>query len=142
MLRAMVGLIIIAQGLPYLIESSHPRAVTLVAGTLAVTSGICLIFGFLTPVAVVLVVLGSLGFALSTLTVSDLALFEGELVVVNVIVISIAIALLGPGAFSLDARMFGRREISIPITAHRTKISRTSTDMEESADIITRVKPS
>lgn len=142
MLRAMVGLIIIAQGLPYLIDWSAPRTGTLVAGTLAVTSGICLVFGFLTPVAVVLVVIGSLGFALSNFAVSDFVLFEGELVIVNVIVISVAIALLGPGAFSLDARMFGRREISIPITAHRTKISRTLTDMDESADIITRVKPS
>lgn len=142
MLRAMVGLIIIAQGLPYLIDWSVPRTVTLVAGTLAVTSGVCLIFGFLTPIAVVLVVIGSLGLAFSNFAVSEFALFESGLVIVNVMVISIAIALLGPGAFSLDARMFGRREISIPITAHRTKISRTSTDMEESADIITRVKPS
>jgi uncharacterized membrane protein YphA (DoxX/SURF4 family) len=29
-------------------------------------------------------------------------------------VISIALVLLGPGAFSLDARLFGRREIIIP----------------------------
>ncbi len=30
------------------------------------------------------------------------------------VVISISIILLGPGAFSLDARLFGRREIIIP----------------------------
>jgi hypothetical protein len=29
-------------------------------------------------------------------------------------VMSIAITLLGPGAFSLDAHLFGRREIIIP----------------------------
>ena len=34
----------------------------------------------------------------------------------NVIVLTTAIALLGPGAFSIDARMFGRREILIPHT--------------------------
>ena len=126
----MVGLILIAQGLPYLIDWSHLRGVTLAAGTLAVASGSCLLFGFLTPIAVIFVVIGSLGFALSTLAVPVLDLFESDLVIVNVIVISIAIALLGPGAFSLDARMFGRREIPIPITAHRTKVSRSPADRE------------
>jgi hypothetical protein len=28
---------------------------------------------------------------------------------------SLALVLLGPGAFSLDARLFGRREIIIPV---------------------------
>src|SRR5688500_7430569 len=92
LLRAMVGLILIAQGLPYLIDGSHPWGVTLAAGALAVASGFCLLFGFLTPIAVILVVIGSLGFAFSTLAVPVLV-FESDLVIVNVIVISIAIAL-------------------------------------------------
>ena len=33
------------------------------------------------------------------------------------IVMATAIVLLGPGAFSLDARLFGRREIVIPLAA-------------------------
>jgi uncharacterized membrane protein YphA (DoxX/SURF4 family) len=32
----------------------------------------------------------------------------------NLAAISAALVLLGPGAFSLDARLFGRREIIIP----------------------------
>jgi hypothetical protein len=32
-----------------------------------------------------------------------------------------AIACLGPGAFSVDARLFGRREILIPRELHRAK---------------------
>jgi hypothetical protein len=32
----------------------------------------------------------------------------------NLAAISAALVLLGPGAFSLDARLFGRREITIP----------------------------
>jgi uncharacterized membrane protein YphA (DoxX/SURF4 family) len=32
----------------------------------------------------------------------------------NMAAISAALILLGPGAFSLDARLFGRREIIIP----------------------------
>ena len=36
------------------------------------------------------------------------------LAVFNLAAISAALILLGPGAFSLDARLFGRREIIIP----------------------------
>ena len=36
------------------------------------------------------------------------------LAALNLAAISAALVLLGPGAFSLDARLFGRREIIIP----------------------------
>ena len=32
----------------------------------------------------------------------------------NLAIVSVALVLLGPGALSLDARLFGRREIIIP----------------------------
>jgi uncharacterized membrane protein YphA (DoxX/SURF4 family) len=82
---------------------------------------VLLLSGFLTPIASVLVVLVGLGFVLLSFALPALALFEDKLVVINVIVISGAIALLGPGAFSVDARMFGRREISIPQASRPTK---------------------
>jgi len=112
---------LIAQGLAYLQGGSNSRAVTLAAGALAVASGFCLVSGFLTPIAGVLVVIVSLGFAFTSFAVPDPDLFDGKLVIVNVVIISIAIALLGPGAFSLDARMFGRREIPIPHASRSTK---------------------
>jgi hypothetical protein len=39
---------------------------------------------------------------------------------VCVMAVSTAIALLGPGAFSLDARLFGQREIIIPDRAPKS----------------------
>jgi hypothetical protein len=42
--------------------------------------------------------------------------FKPGQTVLNVIVEAAVIGLLGPGAFSIDARMFGRREILIPHT--------------------------
>jgi hypothetical protein len=38
----------------------------------------------------------------------------GPLAAFNLAAISAALVLLGPGAFSIDARLFGRREIIIP----------------------------
>ena len=112
---------LIAHGLTYLKDWSNPAPVTLAAGSLALASGLCLLSGFLTPFAGGLVVLGGLGFAFSSFALPEPDLFDSKLVIVNLIVISVAIALLGPGAFSLDALMFGRREISIPLSPHSQK---------------------
>jgi len=70
--------------------------------------------GLMTPLVAVLVAAGGIGVALSWLPLPSETLFDGYLAITNLVVLSIAIALLGPGAFSLDARMFGRREIIIP----------------------------
>ena len=88
------------------------RAVESVAGwsivVLLLASAACLLVGFVTPVAAVLIGFTSLALAISTTPypVQDL----------EVVVLAVVIALLGPGAFSIDARMFGRREILIPVT--------------------------
>ena len=47
------------------------------------------------------------------------------LAALNLAAISAALVLLGPGAFSVDARLFGRREIIIPEgRVHRVDDSR------------------
>ena len=84
------------------------------AGLLAMAAGALLAIGFLTPCAGALVVLGCAVLTqpwLRVLTLEDAperraALFVG--------VVAAALLPLGPGAFSLDARLFGRREIVIP----------------------------
>jgi hypothetical protein len=57
----------------------------------------------MTPVTAILIELVSITFAFSSLAQ-----------VIDLVVLLTVIALLGPGAFSIDARMFGRREILIP----------------------------
>ena len=52
--------------------------------------------------------------ALSWFVAPARSLFADNLMAMNAILMSISILLLGPGAFSLDARLFGRREIIIP----------------------------
>ena len=74
----------------------------------------CLLIGFLTPIAAVIIGLGA---------IASLALLDPSNAVVGLIVLAAAIALLGPGAFSVDARVFGRREIMIPSATRSSKIN-------------------
>jgi uncharacterized membrane protein YphA (DoxX/SURF4 family) len=49
-----------------------------------------------------------------------LELFEAKLTTALATVIVVALVCLGPGAFSLDARLFGRREIIIPSSSPKS----------------------
>ena len=81
---------------------------------LTFASGALMLAGLMTLFVALLVAAGAIGVALSWIPSPGQDLFASYPAVINLIVLSIAIAFLGPGAFSLDARMFGRREITIP----------------------------
>jgi uncharacterized membrane protein YphA (DoxX/SURF4 family) len=83
-------------------------------GLLGLAAGGSLLAGFLTPVAGVIVALGALGAALSVLPPPASNLLDAKLSLIFAGIITVAIVFLGPGAFSMDARLFGRREIIIP----------------------------
>jgi len=87
---------------------------TWAVGAVAGLSGSLLLIGLMTPVAGALAALDIAGIALGWLP-SPLAhrLGLGGNAVLPAIV-AMAVALLGPGAISVDAALFGRREITIP----------------------------
>lgn len=87
-----------------------------IIGFFAIASGAFLLMGLLTSIASGLIALGSLGFALSWFPVASTNLFYSSLAIFFIAIMAVAIFLLGPGAFSLDAHLFGRREIIIPRT--------------------------
>jgi uncharacterized membrane protein YphA (DoxX/SURF4 family) len=117
----VAGLTLLIQGASYLNNWRNLRFDTLIAVTLALVGGGSLLAGILTPITSLLVVLGTIGYALSWLPAPSANLLACKLAVLNVIAIATAIAFLGPGAYSLDAFFFGRREIFIPPTQRSHK---------------------
>jgi uncharacterized membrane protein YphA (DoxX/SURF4 family) len=119
LLRAAAGVVLIIQGASSFgakYESGFPF---LAVALLTSTVGALLLIGFLTRFAgglAVLVAAGSmfLWFPAPSVGLFETGLFETRIIAGLVVVIAVAVVCLGPGAFSVDARLFGRREIIIP----------------------------
>lgn len=73
---------------------------------------LCLCIGFLVPILSVLCCLSELASLVST------GGADAPFILVS-IVNAAALALLGPGAYSLDARLFGRRVLVVPVRKDR-----------------------
>jgi putative oxidoreductase len=113
LLRVVSGVATLLQGGAILLGADHPAPIAWVTGLLIVVGGAALLVGFLTPVASAIVALGITGVALDGIPLPPLNLFEGPLSALLVVTIAAATGCLGPGAFSLDAMLFGRREVLI-----------------------------
>ena len=121
LLRALVGCSLIVQGVAYVQSPNRGLAVWGIAA-LTLAAGAFLLAGLMTPFVAGLVTMSGIGIALSWIPLPIQDLFDSYLAIINLIVLSLAITLLGPGAFSLDARMFGRREITIPSNSHVSRL--------------------
>ena len=111
-LRTAPGLEALAQARLALGTGSHATVGGWIAGSLALLSGILLVVGLLTPMAAVLTSAVQMWASIEGL--HDLAASEPSVAVV--VAVALALVLLGPGAYSLDARFFGLRQIIIPPT--------------------------
>jgi uncharacterized membrane protein YphA (DoxX/SURF4 family) len=120
LLRAVLGLALLIQGTFYLRQPNAPLSAWFVGG-MAITAGTLLLVGFLTPITGAVVALSSVGVGISVLPRSSPSLFETKLSIVFAITMLVAVILLGPGALSVDARVFGRREIIIPSPPPRSR---------------------
>lgn len=114
LLRVVVGAALGGHGILCLLSSDRITLVMSVSTALLLLSGVCLLIGFLTPILSLLAGLECLGIACSWFPFQLLSPLESKLALAPIIAMSAAIALLGPGAFSLDARLFGWKEIVIP----------------------------
>lgn len=111
-MRTMAGLVVVQDGLTYLPEGHGPAAWPVAVILLA--AGSLLVVGLLTPFAATAAILieGALGRGLLVTSAPGMHHTTALLVLLETILI--ALLLQGPGAFSLDSRIFGRREIIIP----------------------------
>ena len=98
----------------YLVDSKSLTLSQSLFGLLAIAVGALILIGFVTPVAGILASLGGVGLVLSWFPAPLSSLLVAWPMILLVVTVAIAIVCLGPGAFSLDARLFGRREIIIP----------------------------
>jgi uncharacterized membrane protein YphA (DoxX/SURF4 family) len=117
LLRLAVGLTSVAQGAGNLIATSDPTFETRLIGIVATVTGASILIGLLTPIASIAAALVSM-VAPEAFPLIAGNLFGARLGSINTVVMAVALALLGPGAFSVDAYLFGRREIIIPDTSH------------------------
>ena len=113
LLRGVFGAALMAQG-GYCVSGAAMAPAHWFSGLWALAAGGLLLIGFLTPLAAFVVALGAAGVGLSVVPACSPLLFDSRSALVFGLTILVAIAGLGPGAFSVDARVFGRRQIIIP----------------------------
>jgi hypothetical protein len=114
LLRAALGITLSVEGVAYALDWRHLGWVTCTVCLLTIASGLFLLIGYLTPLTGMVAAVTSIGSALSWIPASNPNLFDTRFSTALATVIAIAVICLGPGAYSLDARLFGRREIIIP----------------------------
>ncbi len=114
LLRIAIGAALVAQAMPCLSDAQDPRLSSLAYCLLALVGGASLIIGFLTRIVAAIAATLITNVTLLSLTSSSVGSLWSHPLGLNMIVVAVAIALLGPGAVSLDAVLFGRRKVIIP----------------------------
>jgi hypothetical protein len=83
-------------------------------GLVLIVDGVLLLLGLLTPVAGLIAPILASAAAFQWLLPPSPLLLAIRTVALPFSVITLSLVALGPGAYSLDARIFGRRELRIP----------------------------
>ena len=113
LLRAVVGIAVLLEGMSY-VGQANPTPASWFIGLAALVAGGLLLTGYLTPIIAAVVGVGALAVGVSLLPACTPSVFDGKPSLVFALTILLTVIGLGPGAFSVDARAFGRREIIIP----------------------------
>jgi uncharacterized membrane protein YphA (DoxX/SURF4 family) len=114
LLRMATSSVLVLQGASILSTGVDSAVQNSLLPLVEVLSGVCLLLGFLTPIAATIAMLVEVAMAVSWLRMVNVNGVQTRQGVLVVAVMSAALILLGPGAFSIDSRLFGRREVIIP----------------------------
>jgi uncharacterized membrane protein YphA (DoxX/SURF4 family) len=113
LLRLVVGGGASSQAWLLMIANHGAVNMSVVVSLVVFVIGVALIIGLMTPIASVLIAAGGLFLTLDSSIFGHLSLFESGMARLEFIVMSVALIFLGPGTLSLDARLYGRREIKV-----------------------------
>lgn len=113
LLRGAAGGVLGVRCILYFGARHDPQFAIIAALSITFLSAVFLLLGFRTRAAATIVSISSIG---SIFWLSEYRLLESALSAALISIIAVAVICLGPGAFSLDSRFFGRREIIIPRT--------------------------
>lgn len=113
-LRFAVAITALVQGYCYFFENRYDAIVEDIVGIAFVVSGVALAAGFMTPLASTVIVFLVAGTALLWIPPPMDSVFQTAPHTSLTVVIAISVTILGPGAYSMDAHLFGRRKIIIP----------------------------
>jgi uncharacterized membrane protein YphA (DoxX/SURF4 family) len=114
LLRVAVGAVAIVLGITCITSAAHRGLSVWLVGTVLTASGAALVVGFVTVMTSVLLGLCVMGITLSLIPAPPLGSLGAPMIGILVGIVALGIALIGPGAFSVDGYLFGRREIVIP----------------------------
>jgi uncharacterized membrane protein YphA (DoxX/SURF4 family) len=113
LLRAAAGSVLVVQGITFYQDGQSITSLVLTVVVMRVVVGVLLCIGLLTRSATAVAAVGTIGSMFYWLPGPKSGLFETHSTAILALVIAASIASVGPGAFSLDARLFGRREVII-----------------------------
>jgi uncharacterized membrane protein YphA (DoxX/SURF4 family) len=118
LLRAIAGIALLSCGVIHFIAWQEAGVLTLTVAALSSICGLFLLLGLFNWLACSVGILISLGTALGLIYMPVFNLLSAKVSAVFTAVIAVALLCLGPGAYSLDARRHGHREIIIPARPH------------------------
>jgi len=119
LLRAGSGAVLITQGATYFSDKRDPGFLATIFVVAMIVLGGLLLIGFLTRVVALLAAVVGLSSIFARFPASTVSSLDAHMSAALSAVITLSLCCLGPGALSLDARLFGRREVIIPPTSSR-----------------------
>jgi len=119
LLRAAGAAVLMVQGVAYLGAKHELRFLILAVVCVLAAVGLLLLIGLLTRFVALVAALVGMASVFSLFPAFNVGPLGIPMTALLSAVIAVAVMCLGPGALSLDARLFGRREIIIPASSSK-----------------------